>query len=173
MMDGQHKQLKYENNKNEQKSMFFFQKDVGSFVCCCFLFFFILADNMNVALFTTHVTGFHTTSPCFLLLEPCVRFSRSFSLKGKGEKSKKRGSVGGGEVVVRECGGCRARQRGRLRGGVEKEVAEIWRKVWETEKIERMGRGLDEWEGGRETWEALQERWREEGERWREEGRDG
>lgn len=40
--------------------------------------------------------------PCFRLLEPGLQCSRSFSLRGKGEKSKKGGSVVGGEVVVME-----------------------------------------------------------------------
>lgn len=43
--------------------------------------------------------------PCFRLLEPGLQCSRSFSRRGKGEKSKKGGSVGGGEVVVMEYGG--------------------------------------------------------------------
>lgn len=60
--------------------------------------------------------------PCFRLLEPGLQCSRSFSRRGKGEKSKKGGSVGGGEVVVMEYGGCGASRRG---GGVEKEVEEI------------------------------------------------
>lgn len=42
-------------------------------------------------------------------------------------------------------------QASRLIGGVEKKAAEIQRKVWETEEIERMGmRWMSERERGRE-----------------------
>lgn len=75
--------------------------------------------------------------------------SRSFFQRGKDEKRKRKGSMGGGEALVMEYGGCGHRQHRVDWRGREKSGRDI-KKVWETEDIERMGwRWMSEREGGK------------------------